>query len=203
MTRSILSFSAPPRGATTRDRLLDAAATLFYERGFHAIGLDQVLEEVGVTKTTFYNHFESKDELIVAVLEHRSHRDMQALAEEMDKRCTDPRERILLVFDVLDEWFHDPDFRGCLYINAAIQFPNPNDPVHRAASAHGDDLHRLFELLTRQAEAADPEMLARQLCMLITAALSSRQAESDLLAARTAREMARTLLASALPIERS
>ncbi|MCA9281267.1 MAG: helix-turn-helix transcriptional regulator [Phycisphaerales bacterium] len=72
MAKAIWSVAPRARASETRERLLDAAAMLFYEHGFHAIGLDAILEEVGVTKTTFYNHFASKDELIVAVLLDRS-----------------------------------------------------------------------------------------------------------------------------------
>src|SRR4030095_10763344 len=70
MARSIMAVTAVDRPASTREGLMDAAVVLFYVHGFHAIGLDRILADVGVTKTTFYNHFESRDALIVAVLEH-------------------------------------------------------------------------------------------------------------------------------------
>mgnify|MGYP001409372751 CR=1 FL=1 len=194
MAKAIWSVAPRARASETRERLLDAAAMLFYEHGFHAIGLDAILEEVGVTKTTFYNHFASKDELIVAVLLDRDERDMQAVREEMVRRGGSARDRILLVFDVLDDWFNDPEFKGCLFINASAQFPNPNDPVHQAATKHTQSLHAMLVELADEARAQDPALLAKKLCMLIAAAITLRQVACDPEAAHTAREMAVALL---------
>lgn len=190
--------SPAAKAGPTRERLMDAAAMLFYGQGFHAIGLDRILDEVGVTKTTFYNHFESKDALIVAVLEHRDQRDMDALAAELDRRGGAPRERLLLVFDVLDEWFGDEGFKGCLFINAAAQYPNPNDPVHVAAMRHSANLQRVLAELARAAGASEPDELGRQLGLLAAAAITARHVGGDAEAARTARRMAEVLVDSAL-----
>jgi len=190
--------SPPSRLGSTRERLMDAAATLFYGQGFHAIGLDRILEEVGVTKTTFYNHFESKDALIVAVLEHRDERDMNALQAELERRGGDAGARLLVVFDVLDAWFRDEGFKGCLFINAAAQFPNPNDPVHVAAMRHSEHLNQALAALAREAGAAEPDELGRQLCMLVAAGITARHLGGDEQAARTARRMAEVLVDSAV-----
>lgn len=202
MTRSIWTIAPSPRSSGTRDRLIDAAAVLFYTEGFHGVGLDRVLEQVGVTKTTFYNHFPSKDDLIVAILEDRDERDMRSLMEEMERRADAPRERILLVFDILDAWFHDPGFKGCLFINATVQFPNPNDPVNQAARRHAENLERTLRAVAAEGGAADPAALACQLSMLISAAITTRHANADLNAASHAREMATALLDRELPIDR-
>lgn len=173
---------------------MDAAAALFYTHGFHEVGLDRIIEEVGVTKTTFYNHFESKDDLIIAVLVDRDERDIQALRDALRQRASGARERALLVFDILDEWFHDEDFNGCLFVNAAAQFPNPNDPIRSAAMNHGERVRQEFESLADELGAEDPAMLSKQLCMLVSAALTSRHVDGDLDAARTARLIADQLL---------
>lgn len=190
--------SPPARLGSTRERLIDAASVLFYEKGFHAIGLDRIIEEVGVTKTTFYNHFESKDALIVALLEHRDERDMDALRLELERRGGPARDRLLAVFDVLDSWFRDEGFNGCLFINAAAQFPNPNDPVHVAALRHQEHVVQAVVALGREAGAPAPEELGRQLGMLVAAAISARHLGGDAEAARTARHMAETLIDVAL-----
>lgn len=202
MGRSIWSIAPSATAGATRERLMDAAAALFYEHGFHAIGIDRIFGDVGVTKTTFYNHFESKDALIVALLEHRDQRDIDALQAELARRGGGPRDRLLLVFDVLDEWFGDADFRGCLFIRAATQFPNPNDPVHVAAVRHSEHLQRLMANLARDAGAAEPEVLGGQLIMLIGAAINARHVFGDAQAARTARRMAEVLVESAVGTRR-
>lgn len=194
MPKAIWSIAPRARQSTTRERLIDAAAMLFYEHGFHAIGLDAILEDVGVTKTTFYNHFASKDDLIVAVLVDRDQRDMQALDDALSARGGTARERILTVFDILTEWFNDPDFRGCLFINASAQFPNPNDPVHQAATNHSENLHHTFRELATEMGAADPDALAKQLCMVVAAAITSRHTNGDPDAALTARGIAEALV---------
>lgn len=199
MPKAIWSIAPRPVQTSTRDRIIDAAAMRFYEQGFHAVGLDAILEDVGVTKTTFYNHFESKDDLIVAVLADRDQRDMDSLRVELDARGGTARDRILAVFDILGEWFDDPDFKGCLFINATAQFPNPNDPIHQAAAAHGANMHRFYARLAADLGASDPEMLAKQLCMLVVAGITARHVSCDVDAAATAKHMAEALLDRAAP----
>ena len=131
MPRSIWAMSAPAKTASTRERLLDAAALLFYENGFHAIGIDQIIDEVGVTKTTFYNHFESKDDLVIAVLHERDKIELAEWLGIMERKGgDDPRARILALFDLLEDWLADPAFRGCMFLKAEAEDPSPSDPVH-------------------------------------------------------------------------
>src|SRR3954467_10711247 len=131
----LLGLPDPPKNG--RERLLATAIELFYRRGFAAVGVDQVLAEAGVTKTTFYKHFESKDELMVAAMHRRDEWESQAWNRAITKVAgDDPIKRLLAIFDLMDIWFNDPDFRGCMFLNTAIEFPTPNDPVHQAAAAY-------------------------------------------------------------------
>lgn len=181
--------------SSTRERLIEAATSLFYEQGFHAVGLDRVLDEVGVTKTTFYNHFESKDDLIVAVLQHRDAMETAQWTAIMRERGgSDPRRQILALFDILSEWFHEAGFRGCMFINAAVEFPEPNDPIHSAAAAHGTSLYTVVEGLAREAGAEQADLLAKQLLMLLSGALVARHVDLDVNAAETARVTGELLL---------
>ncbi len=184
---------------SSRDALIEIAARLFYEHGFHAVGIDRIISEVGVTKTTFYNHFESKDDLIVEVLKWRDEIEMRELIEAMRQRAgDDPRALLLALFDVLDDWFRDDGFKGCIFVNAAVEFPSPHDPVHHAAAAHRANVHREIVQILRRAGAADAEGLADQLTMLVSGALITRHVAFDLGAARTARATAEALLDRAL-----
>ncbi len=120
-----------------RDRLIDAAIDLFYRRGFQSVGLDHLLATVGVTKTTFYKYFDSKDDLMVAAVEKRDQWETQAWQRAVRMvGGDDPRAQLLAYFDVLNMWFNDAAFGGCMFINTAAEFPNPNDPIHQAAAAH-------------------------------------------------------------------
>src|SRR5690606_5655354 len=101
-SKSILELFRPRDPIlNTRDRLIFTALDLFYRGGFHAVGVDQIIAEVGVTKTTFYNHFSSKDELVLAAVERRDAIEREAWQREMETRgAGDPRRMILAYFDV-------------------------------------------------------------------------------------------------------
>lgn len=184
---------------SSRDALIEIAARLFYEHGFHAVGIDRIISEVGVTKTTFYNHFESKDDLIVEVLKWRDEVEMRELIDAMRQRAgDDPRALLLALFDVLDDWFRDEGFKGCIFVNAAVEFPSPHDPVHHAAAAHRTNVRREIVAILRRAGTADADSLADQITMLVSGALITRHVAFDLGAARTARATTEALLDRAL-----
>ncbi|MBS0188245.1 MAG: TetR/AcrR family transcriptional regulator [Planctomycetes bacterium] len=181
--------------STTKDRLIDVSGDLFYARGFQAVGLDQILEQVGITKTAFYKHFESKDELIIAVLARRDRQELDDWIKWIRIRGSDDARNQLQAFlELLDEWFSKPEFRGCLFMNALTEFPNENDPINRAARGHGEHLAAAIQELAAAAGARQPALLANQLMLLITGAISARHQAGDLGSARTASEMARVLI---------
>ena len=179
----------------TRERLVSTSSDLFYQHGFQAVGLDQILDTVGITKTAFYKHFESKDELIVAALEHRDRKDMGEWFVFFEARQDeDAKSRLLAVFDLLDDWFGKPDFRGCLFMSAATEFPSRNDPIHRAAALHMDKVNKELQRMAAAAGASDPDSLARQILLLMTGAITTRHAAGDPNAAATAKETAALLV---------
>lgn len=178
-----------PRG--TRERLLYAALDLFYTDGFHAVGLDRILAEVGVTKTTFYNHFESKDDLAVCAIAKRDLWEREVFRREVETRCPeDPRGQLMAMFDVLHDWFTLPDFRGCLYINACSEFPSQHDPVHQAAREHYVALAEYIRDLAQRSGVDAVDALADEWVLLIQGAFTVRQVLGDNLAARNAQRIA-------------
>lgn len=183
----------------TREKLLDCATDLYYVYGIHAVGLDRILKDVGVTKTTFYNHFESKDELTCEVLKRRHEWEfawfVKAVQEISDGQ---PRATLLAVFDVLHKWFTDPDFRGCQFINAAAEFPCESDPVHQEAARHVEATYQLLTETATAAGASDPARLAEQIGVLLEGAITVRQVTGDDQAAATARQIAEMLVDRAI-----
>src|SRR5436190_1846687 len=122
-------YRLPDAPRNARDRLIDKAIDLFYRHGFNAIGLDRIIDEVGVTKTTFYKYFQSKDDLMVAAVRKRDEWEGKAWGRAVRQAAgDDPRAQLLAFFDVMDIWFNAPDFRGCMFLNTAAEFPNPHDP---------------------------------------------------------------------------
>lgn len=186
--------------ATTKQRLIEAAFELFARHGFHAIGLDRLLADVGVTKTTFYNHFQSKDDLVIEVIKHRDHWEFNLLKERLRKHGGPrPADQLRCVFEVLDEWFTDPEFQGCIFITAAAEFPSPNDPAHQAAAVHLATVRDHLRDLAYAADAEDPVELAHQLLLLMEGAIIMRHITGDPNAAYLARATAEPLLAKHLP----
>jgi AcrR family transcriptional regulator len=183
----------------TRDKLLDRATDLFYTFGIHAVGLDRILKDVGVTKTTFYNHFESKDALICEVLRRRHGWETEKFMAAVDEASGgQPRQRLLAMFDVLHKWFTEPNFRGCQFINAAAEFPSPRDPVHLEAANHAIATRSMLRKTSQEAGAPDPEDLSSKIMLLFEGAITLRQVTGDDQAAASARQVAELLVDEAL-----
>ena len=192
--------ATPTRG---RDRLVATAIDLFYTHGFNAIGIDRVIAAAGVTKTTFYKHFEGKDDLMLEAVRTRDAWESQAWARAVDRAAPggDARAKLLALFDVLDEWFNAPDFRGCLFLNTAAEFPNPNDPIHQAAATykrHNRDAWRDLALAAGT-NAADAEAFADLYAIVVEGTLVLRQVHGRNDAAVVARRAAEDLVNRFLP----
>jgi AcrR family transcriptional regulator len=200
-SRAVLElFTLPTPPKQGRDRLIGVAMTLFYFHGINPIGLDRILAETGVSKTTFYKHFESKDELVVATIEVRDAWQMAAWARAVEILAgDDPRDQLLGVLDVLDLVINEPAFRGCQFINAAAEFPNPNDPIHRAAVRHKRANREWFRALAERAGVEDPEAFADAYTMLFEGALVLRQVHDRDDAARAAKPHAQRLIDEFVP----
>jgi AcrR family transcriptional regulator len=192
-------FGMPPAPSTGKDRLIHKAIDLFYRHGFHAVGLDRVIAEAGVTKTTFYKHFESKDDLVLAAIETRDEWEMQAWDRAVRQLAgDDPRKQLLAIFDVLDIWFNDPDFGGCMFINAAAEFADPREPAHRLAAAHKRKARDAWCQLAKDAGAGDAEAFADRYTALVEGTLIMRHVHGRNDAARFMKPMAESLLRECL-----
>ena len=195
-------FGLPDAPKTGRERLLAAAIELFYRRGFGAVGVDLVIATAGVTKTTFYKHFESKDDLMVAAVERRDEWESQAWGRAVRKLAgDDPAAQLLAMLDVMDFWFNDPDFRGCMFMNTAAEFPNPHDPVHQAAVAYKRRSrdHRRDLARAAGADSAAADTFADCYTALVEGALVLRQTQGRNDAARAVRPAVEQLIHAYLP----
>ena len=127
-------------------RILDVASELFYWRGIHAVGVDTIAAESGVTKRTLYDQFGSKDGLIVAYLQARDRRWRALITSRLDAEHSDPVHRALVPFDVLFDWLA-PSTRGCSFVNAFAELPEPEHPGRQAVVAEKKWLRGLFREL--------------------------------------------------------
>ena len=182
-------------GDSTREKLLRTAHDLFYRDGFHAVGLDAILVSVGVTKTTFYNHFESKDALVAEVLRWHDRWWRDTFRELLRKHGGETaRGQLAALFDALDEVLQKPDFNGCFFVNVAVQFPLPHDPAHRAAAEHKLAMAEILRELAAYAGAADPAGLAEELSLVMEGAYVTQQVRRDLRTTASARRVADAIL---------
>lgn len=175
-----------------RERLLAAGHELFYARGA-AVGVDALLSEAGVARRSLYEHFGGKDGLIVAVLRRASEEDLAWYERALDS-AAEPGERLLGLFDRLDELARDEGFRGCRYFASDLALANPDHPAHAETEAFRQ---RLRMLLVRELEAMghdDPGSAAEQLHLLIEGTLVMGATHDAAHPGRAARELAAAII---------
>jgi len=178
-----------------QESVVRAADELFYARGVQAVGMDAVRTAAGVSLKRIYSLFASKDELIVAVLHHRTAVWDNGLASASE-RATTARERILAIFDFLDAWFREPDFRGCAFINAHGELGASSSAVTDAVREQKRTFQEYVARLV--ADAGAPPALAPQLAILAEGAQTTAAISGTPDAAHHARAAAETLLDAAV-----
>lgn len=154
-----------------RDELIDAAMRVFYRHGFHASSLDDILKEGGISRMTLYNHFKSKDELILAAMRRRDEIFRNRLMKFVDAKAKTPRDRIAAVFDFHEAWFTGDEFCGCMFINASAEFSIAESAPRRLAAEHKQAIVRYLRELCEAAELRDPADVAEQLNILVEGAI--------------------------------
>ncbi|MFG1621984.1 TetR/AcrR family transcriptional regulator [Kribbella sp. NPDC049227] len=155
-----------------RSRLLSTATELFYAEGLHAVGVDRVIADAQVTRATLYRHFPSKDDLIVAYLTQAD----EAIRTQIDAaraQGADPDDIIRAVSRTITDAIQTAGFRGCAFLNAAAEYPDPAHPVHQAVLRHRQwFLATLTELFSGTGKI-DPEPAARHFVMLRDGAMAA------------------------------
>lgn len=189
-----------PKGTTidperTRAAILEAATQVLYERGLDGIGVAELCARIRVSKETLYRHFGTKDRLVEAMLQERSERVTRWLAGAAAAAGNDPRDQLDAVFDALQQWYDDPVFRGCAMLNAAAQ--HHVEPVRAITARHLDRYLELFAGIAERAGAADPQVLGRQLLMLVEGATAVAAHHDRAGAGEHARGAALALLSAA------
>ena len=186
----------PPAATTTnaRDRLIETAITLFNRYGFHATGVDRIVAVAKVAKKTLYAHFPSKEDLIIAALSRKRTAFADKFLPLVLASSDQPRDRLLALFELAKSWFNDPDFYGCIFVNAAVEYSEPGHPIN-ACAREFKTLLRGFALEQAQAGgAADPESLADQIALLFEGATTVAQVSARPDAATTAKAIAAQLI---------
>jgi AcrR family transcriptional regulator len=182
--------------ARARERIVGAAADLFYRKGIHATGVDALIEEANVAKSTFYRHFRSKDELIVAWLRSPQARWIDVVMTSLDKDDTPP-ERVLVDFwDRLGDWAERVGYLGCPYLKALAEIEEPSHAARLEIEAF---IHEVDDFFTRTAAAGGfdrPKEIGLRLRLLTMGALTAIVVERSREPLNRARDITVHLLAS-------
>lgn len=151
-------------GPSTRQRILDAANELFYNHGIRATSADRIIELAGITKVTFYRHFRSKGDLVVAYLQQQSAAEQAWMLSTVHDG--DPVATVRAIAAGIGAASCSPGFRGCAFINAAAEYPDHDDPVRLAVEAHRGWMLDHFAGIAEQAGVSDVRSVARQFMIL-------------------------------------
>jgi len=151
---------------TKRDELVQKSLKIFYRNGFHATGMDMLAAETGISKTSMYKHFRTKEDLILAALRLRDENFRNWFVRRTEALGATPRAQLLAMFDALKEWFDEKTFNSCMFIKASGEYPDPAHPIHVQSTEHKRLLFVYVRDLAMKAGAKDPDALARQLLIL-------------------------------------
>ncbi|MGB6299347.1 MAG: TetR/AcrR family transcriptional regulator [Rivularia sp. (in: cyanobacteria)] len=171
-----------------RDKILIAAADLFYYKGFNQVSINEVIVNSDVARRTFYRYFSSKDELILEVMRFQSKRWLRWFEETLNQRATDPKEKILISFDVLREWFESPNYHGCPFIKSALEIADVSHPVNKIAVIVRQSLRTHIFKLALEADIPKPEVFSQQYLLLVSGSIVMASIEDTSIGAEYARE---------------
>ena len=184
------------RPSAARERILETAFALFYARGIRAVGVDLIIAESGVAKATFYKHFPSKDDLVVAYLDKVDGVWSGQLRDAAQAAGPDPAGQLVGMFDALSNACRREGYRGCAFLNAAAE-SQPGTVVHDRTVAHKTAVRAWVRTLAERAGAPDPASLARSLTLLLDGGLASGSLDADPDAPAVAKASARALVDAA------
>ena len=182
-----------------KDLLIDVAQNLFYQQGIRATGIDLVLAKSGVAKKTLYNHFDSKETLIMATLKRRDQQFMDMMQNKVSnltisQTAAKSLKPALALFDAHDEWINSDKFHGCMFINASAEYPDTENPIHLICLQHKQNIVDYIETLL-PLTTADKRSTALQLSLLLDGAIVMAHTMNDRNSAKHAKQAAIVLLA--------
>lgn len=179
-----------------REKILSVATQLFESRGIHATGVDLIIAESGIAKATLYNHFPSKNALIIAYLREKSDRFYEWLNARFTNKKKHSLEILFELCDLFEQWITTPEFRGLPFHIASVEFPEQSHPVNSYSVELSKELQQYLVKIAEMAGVKDPEMLGQQLMILFEGSALVERLSPGSGAAERARKAAITLIQS-------
>ncbi len=180
--------------AVAKTRLLEAAIRLCCRKGIAATSVNEIIEESGVARMTLYNRFGSKDALILAALEHEATVWRGWFFARLAEIAGSPQERLLGVFDILEEWFRRDDYFGCALMNASMEARNRDPKILELVQAHKKYVLEQLRALAAAAGVRDAETTTQQIDLLMDGAIVKAAIKRNAKPAAEAKAIARALL---------
>jgi len=162
-------------GGLARDKIAAVAADLFYRKGIHAVGVEEIVKQAGVAKVSLYRNFDSKDDLIVAYLEDRNVDFWRQWDDAFSRYEGNPQAQLRAIMTHLARRTTRPGYRGCPFINYAAEFPQPSHPGHRIVEANKREWRRRLAHIAEALDVARPKQLADGLMLLVEGAYAISQ----------------------------
>jgi len=186
------------KSSEARQRIVETAERLFYAEGVRAVGIDRIIAEAEVAKMSLYNHFPSKDDLILAVLQYREEKFDGMFQKWMDRHASKGMDRLGAFFAALNDWFESPGFRGCMFINARVELADAKHPASKFSACHKERFHEMLRTIVEESGGAKlAETVAPAIALLVEGAIVTAVMAQSSDSADVARDAALALVAKA------
>ena len=178
----------------TATRVLMTASRLFYEHGVRAVGVERIVEESGVAKTSLYRHFHTKDDLVAAFLEHEDSEFWEQWDDAIKTVEGNPVRELMALLDWIGQRVSRDGYRGCPQINVAAEFSDPNHPARKIRARHKAAMFERLKSLVLRIGVSRPDDVAFQIALLIDGAFTSDGRLSNVGATRILQSAAEALI---------
>jgi AcrR family transcriptional regulator len=183
--------------SSARQRIIETAERLFYAEGVRAVGIDRIIAEAEVAKMTLYNHFQSKDDLILAVLHYRDEKINGFFESAVERYAEQGMDRLSAFFAALDEWFRSKGFRGCAFINAVVELADADHPAAAFSAKHKEIFHQMINDIVTEQYGTKAKAFVPAVCLMVEGAIVTAVMEGNPNSASVAKQAALTLVTSA------
>lgn len=181
-----------------RQRIIETAERLFYAEGIRGVGIDRIIAEAEVAKMSLYNHFPSKDDLILAVLQYREEKFNTLFDKWMERHVAAGMDRFEAFFAALKNWFESPGFRGCMFINTRVELADPGHPASKFAACHKERFHQMLRTIIEESRGSkSADTMAPAIALLVEGAIVTAVMTESPAPADVAKEAALALVAKA------
>ncbi len=178
-----------------RQRIVETAERLFYAEGVRAVGIDRIIAEAEVAKMSLYNHFPSKDDLILAVLQYREAKFDGLFEKWMERHTRAGMDRLEAFFAALKDWFESPGFRGCMFINSRVELADAKHPGSKFSARHKERFHEMLREIISDTTGAKADSMAPAIALLVEGAIVTAVMEQSSKPADVARAATMALVA--------